>query len=65
MAYGENAEKYGHPGKEYWGSRPGSRVPSKWSKRVTQRLERTEKRHIIKQIAAGWPLDDGTASREG
>ena len=47
MATGENAEKGGHPGREYWSRRIGGFLPwGKVGKWMTHKRERAEKRWI-------------------
>jgi hypothetical protein len=65
MPQGENAEKKGRTGLEYWGHRPGPREPSKQTKRLTHKIERAEKRRIVRKMMKGQAMDDSTASREG
>ena len=42
--HGENAQKHGHPGREYWKSRlhPHGEVPGKFTKIMTHRKERRQ-----------------------
>lgn len=46
------------PGKEYWGKRPCSRnhgaTPGKVTKKRTHRLERLEKKKVIKKETGWW-----------
>ncbi len=55
-AHGENAEKHGHAGREYWSRRPGFRMGS-WgriSKWWTHRKERRQaKREAHRALKAG------------
>lgn len=52
MAHGENAEKNGHQGKEYWKSRlhKYGEVPGRYTKKLTHKKERKENKKIIKEI---------------
>ncbi len=49
MAHGENAEKAGHVGTEYWKSRlhPGGEIPGKITKKFTHRKERREGKESV------------------
>jgi len=48
MAHGENAQRKGHPGKEYWKSRlhRGGEIPGSLTKKLTHRKERKEGKQL-------------------
>ena len=50
MAHGENAEKYGKCGKEYWKSRlhKYGEILGKYTKKLTARKERRDDKQLIK-----------------
>jgi hypothetical protein len=49
MAHGENAERGGHPGREYWSRRwnPGCSWTA-WAKLMTHRKERREAARLVR-----------------
>ena len=54
MAHGENAEKGGRPGKEYWKSRlhKHGEIPGRFTKKRTHKYERrTSRREITIELA--------------
>ncbi len=52
MAHGENAERWGHAGTEYWKSRlhPQGETPGRFTKTQTHRKERREQLARIRAI---------------
>ena len=50
MAHGENAERIGHGGKEYWKSRlhKYGEVLGRYTKKLTHKKERRDNKRIIK-----------------
>ena len=50
MPHGENAEKAGRPGYEFWGRRPFSCLGfGRWVKRMTHRAERRQGKQEIEE----------------
>jgi len=50
MAKGKNAEKYGHPGREYWSRRyPNGADWNKFGKKLTHRYERRQRKRIARE----------------
>lgn len=49
--HGENAERKGHCGREYWSRRPGSMSDwGKTSKKYTHRKDRTIRKRLERQL---------------
>jgi hypothetical protein len=54
LAHGENAEKIGHAGREYWSRRGGGNDSGRWGwgpigKWITHRKERQESKQVVKR----------------